>query len=63
MNATFELEPARERAHIRRVRRSVTSTDIIAQERIRRRLQHQPLQQERTFQQAQPPEGGKFLHD
>jgi len=42
-------EAARERAHVRRVRKSETSTDI-AQKRIHRRLQHQLTQQERTFQ-------------
>ena len=41
---------ARERAHVRRVRRSDRSTDIIAQKRIHRRPQHQLPQQERTFQ-------------
>lgn len=35
--------------HVRRVWTSETRTDIIARKRIHRRLQHQLLQQERTF--------------
>jgi len=41
---------ARERAHVRRVRRKDNRTDMIAQKRIHRRPQHQQRQQERTFQ-------------
>jgi transposase len=43
---------ARERAELRRVRRSESSIEIIAQKAIQHQPHHQLLQQERTFQQA-----------
>jgi hypothetical protein len=57
--STSSWSAARERAHVRRVRRSETSTDIIAQKRIQRWPQHQLPQQERTFQQPQDPVSGR----
>ena len=47
--STSSWSAARERADVRRVRRHETSTDIIAQKRIHRELQHQLPQQEWTF--------------
>ncbi len=48
--STSSWSAARERAPPRRVRRSESSTDIIAEKRIDDPPQHQPQQQERTFQ-------------
>jgi hypothetical protein len=42
------------RADLRRVGRSENSTDIIAQRRIQRQPQRQPLQQEPTFWWGSP---------
>jgi hypothetical protein len=47
---TSSWSAARECSHVRRVKREDRSTDIIAQQRIDRRPQHQLPQQERTFQ-------------
>jgi hypothetical protein len=51
--STSSWSAAREYAHVRRVRRSEVSTGIRSK-RIHRWPQHQPPQQERTFQQPQP---------
>jgi hypothetical protein len=53
--STSSCRAARDRAHVRSVRRRVSSTDIIDQKRIHRRPQHQLPQQERTFQYAHAP--------
>ncbi len=42
------------RANVRSVRRSESSTDMMAENRSHRRPQHQLPQQERTVQQRQP---------
>jgi hypothetical protein len=46
--STSSWSAARDRAHVRRVRRSETSTDIMTEKRTHRRPQHQLPQQERT---------------
>jgi hypothetical protein len=48
--STSGWSATRDRAQVRRVRRSETNTDIIAQKRIHRRPQHQRPQRERPFQ-------------